>query len=95
MAAFQREEIRDVFKKKYPGVFKFGKKTDNHDLLRFIANEIADLKILVDSSQASEDVPLRPMEEEPQSQPGSSQPTSRGLGQSGEIKFVPSAYEMV
>lgn len=93
MAALQKDEIREVFKKKYPGVFKFGKKKGNRDFLYFLANEIVDLKILVETSQASEDVPLRP---KPQSQPGSSQPISRrSLGQSGETKYLPSAYEMV
>jgi hypothetical protein len=101
MAAFQRERIRDVYKKKYPKIFDGTSTiTDDHDLLRFLADDIIDLKILVDTSttaiQATEDdtVPLRPIEGEPPS-PGPSQSTSSGnSGQFVESRFVPSAYDM-
>ena len=98
MTAFQRDRIREVYKKKYPSIFDNTK--DNQDFLRFIADETPDLKILVDTStttiQATEDdtLPIRQMEGEPQS-PGPSQPTSsRNFGQSGESKFGSSAHEM-
>ena len=61
-------------------------------IVRFIADEIADLKILMDTSRASED-DTRLMEEG--LLPGPAQPiSSRNLGQSGETRFVPTAYKM-
>ena len=46
MATFQRDQIRHVYQTRYPGIFG----TTNNNLVHFIADEIADLKILVDTS---------------------------------------------
>jgi len=46
MATFQKDQIREVYQNKYPDIFG----TTNNNLVHFIAEEIADLKILVDTS---------------------------------------------
>ncbi len=96
MNAFQRDRIQEVYKEKYPHLFENTNTIkDNHDLLRFIADEVIDLRIFKDMPTATrqatgnETIPLvHRMVGEPQS-PG------RNSRQAWESEFDPyAAYEM-
>ena len=64
MAAFQRDSIREVYKKKYPHIFNNINTTKfNRGLQRFITDELIDLNIFEDTLTATHQVTGAEMED--------------------------------